>query len=524
NANKLEFESIPTPLFSVLAQVESLVGKRVRDKGLAFYLDYQYPLPAHINTDPTRLKQILFNITNNAIKFTQKGYVGLSVALINNKLKITVKDSGEGISKEQQIKLFQPFTQADNSINRRFGGTGLGLSISQLLAKGLGGEISFYSEKDKGSVFTLDIMVDVVENTSWINNVAEIWRSTPSRSIQPINIPKFIGNTVLLADDHPNNRELISLLLKRMNIEVTEVENGKQALEVLYRQSFDLILLDIHMPVMDGTVALKHLRTTGNNTPVIALTANTMKHEIEEYMTLGFSDHLAKPINREHFISKLSMFLTMQSDSEQVLSKEEMLNLVSEYQDNLREQLDNINSALIQQDLSLISEIAHNISGSAGSFGFALIGNKFVNIEKYALQDDEIAIAIELPKVVALARQCTDLPCVNIPQGIVNHKNNVELFLKAIYKFAEDAEQIFIQLQDALVNSEMNSALIHLYKLLPSAHECALTDTETALKSMENLLTTGHKNVNEFNPFLNLIEKQITQLNTTLEPNLMNQI
>lgn len=523
DANKLDFESIPTPLFSVLAQVESLVGKRARDKGLAFYLDYQYPLPAHINTDPTRLKQILFNITNNAIKFTQKGYIGLSVALINNKLQIAIKDSGEGISLEQQEKLFQPFIQADNSINRRFGGTGLGLSISQRLAKGLGGKITFNSALDKGSTFTLDIMVDVVENTSWINNVAEIWRSTPSRSIQPPKIPNFNGNTVLLADDHPNNRELISLLLKRMKIKVTEVENGQQALEILYRQSFDLILLDIHMPVMDGTLALKQLRATGNNTPVIALTANNMKHEIEEYMTLGFSEHLAKPIDRQHFISKLSMFLTMQGESEQILSKEDMLNLVSEYQFNLREQLVKIDNALKQRDLAVISEIAHNISGSAGSFGFGLIGNKFANIEKSALQDDEIAIAFELPKIIALARQCIDLPCVNIPQGIVNHKNNVELFLKAIYEFAEDSEQIFMQLQDALVNSETNSALIHLYRLLPSTQECALTEAESALKSMENLITSGHTNLNEFQPYLNLIETQLTQLNKVLEPNLMNE-
>ncbi|WP_133468813.1 response regulator [Paraglaciecola marina] len=522
DANKLEFESIPTPLFSVLAQVESLVGKRARDKGLAFYLNYQYPLPAHINTDPTRLKQILFNITNNAIKFTENGYIGLSVALVKNKLQITVKDSGEGISLEQQEKLFQPFTQADNSINRRFGGTGLGLSISQRLAKGLGGEITFESTLNKGSTFTLNIVVDVVENTSWINNVAEIWRSTPSRSIQPVKIPNFSGNTVLLADDHPNNRELISLLLKRMKIKVTKVENGQQALEVLYRQNFDLILLDIHMPIMDGTLALKQLRSTGNNTPVIALTANNMKHEIDEYMAIGFSEHLAKPIDRRDFIRKLSLFLTMQGDSEQVLSKEDMLNLVSEYQDNLREQLVKIDKALKQRDLSVVSEIAHNISGSAGSFGFALIGNKFANIEKSALQDDEIAIAFELPKILALAHQCTDLPCVNIPLGIVNHKNNVELFLKAIYEFAEDAEQIFIQLQDALINSETNSALVHLYRLLPNTHECALTEAESALKSMEVLITYGHTNVNEFKPYLNLIETQLRQLNNVLEPNLMN--
>jgi signal transduction histidine kinase len=130
-ANKLDFESIPTPLFSVLAQIESAVGKRARDKSLAFHLDYQYPLPAYINTDPTRLKQILFNLTNNAIKFTERGYIGLSVCLVDQHLQIKVKDSGAGMSLQQQKYLFHPFTQADSSINRRFGGIGLGLNISR---------------------------------------------------------------------------------------------------------------------------------------------------------------------------------------------------------------------------------------------------------------------------------------------------------------------------------------------------------------------------------------------------------
>ncbi|MFT2092891.1 ATP-binding protein [Paraglaciecola sp. 2405UD69-4] len=522
DANKLGFESIPTHLFSVLAQVESLIGKRARDKGLAFHLDYQYPLPAQIITDPTRLKQILFNLTNNAIKFTTKGYVGLSVALDDNMLVICVKDSGVGISVEQQKQLFQPFTQADNSINRRFGGTGLGLSISQRLAQGLGGSIEVNSKPNEGSIFVLKIKVDLLDNTQWINSVTEIWESTPSKTIQPVTLPNFAGSKVLLAEDHPNNRELITLFLKRMNIQVVQVENGKEVLEILFRHSFDLLLLDIHMPIMDGSEALQTLRAAGNSTPAIALTANNMQYEIDEYLKAGFSEHLPKPLDRELFVSKLSKFLTAQGEMEQAFTGEGMLALVKEYQVSLREQLFKIEQALLQRDLPLISEISHIIKGSAGSFGFALIGRKFANIEYSALQDDEISIAYELPKVIALSRQCIDLPGVNIPQGIINHKNNVELFLEALYGFLAGAEVTVLLLKDSIDNLETNSALVYLYKLLPSVQACGLTDSELAIRALEPLIAAA--NTADCKLHLEVIETQLAELNRVTQPALLSRV
>jgi signal transduction histidine kinase/CheY-like chemotaxis protein len=523
-ANKLDFESIPTPLFSVLAQIESIVGKRARDKGLAFHLEYQYPLPAQINTDPTRLKQILFNLTNNAIKFTEQGFVGLSVALVDNKLQIKVKDSGEGISKQQQEKLFQPFTQADSSINRKFGGTGLGLSISQRLAKGLGGSINLESTPRKGSTFILGIDLSVVQDTPWINNVSEIWQSTPIKSVKPTTLPNFVGNRVLLADDHPSNRELISILLKRMNITVTEVENGKQALETIFYQKFDLILLDIHMPQMDGTEALKQIRAAGNYTPVIALTANNMKHEIEHYMRLGFSDHLAKPISRHHFISKLSLFLTKQGELDSPLHQEDMLKLIKDYQQDLREQLINLQKALDQQDLTIISEIAHRIRGSAGSFGFDIIGEKFANIEHCALQDDEIAVTYELPKLLALTQYCVELPGIDIAKGIVNHHNSAEQFLTSLFELNNHAEQTLKDLTAALHNNETNSALVHLYKFFPGVSDCALEQSENAFKSLETIIKQGTFDKGQYVEHLQDIQSHFTTLTEALQPDLVEQI
>ena len=523
-ANKLDFESIPTPLFSVLAQIESVVGKRARDKGLAFHLEYEYPLPAQINTDPTRLKQILFNLTNNAIKFTEQGYVGLSVSLVDKRLQIKVKDSGEGISTQQLEQLFQPFTQADSSINRRFGGTGLGLSISRQLANGLGGDIIVDSSPRKGSTFTLNIDLVVVQDSPWINSVGEIWQSTPTKSVQPAALPNFVGNKVLLADDHPNNRELIAILLKRMSITVTEVENGKQALETIFYQKFDLILLDIHMPQMDGTEALKQIRAAGNYTPVIALTANNMKHEIEHYMRLGFSDHLAKPISRHHFISKLSLYLNKQGEIDSPLHQGDMLRLIKDYQQDLREQVVNLQQALEQRDLTIISEIAHRIRGSAGSFGFDIIGQKFADIEHCALQDDEIAVTYELPKVLALTKQCIDLPGVDIAQGIVKHHNSAEQFLKAIIELVEHSQQTLKDLSAALDNNEINSALVHLYKFFPASYDCALTRSESAFKSLEDIIKQGKVEPEQYSPQLDIIRAHLAELYEALQPSLVSEI
>lgn len=523
-ANKLDFESIPTPLFSVLAQIESIVGKRARDKGLAFHLEYQYPLPAKINTDPTRLKQILFNLTNNAIKFTDNGFVGLSVSLVNNRLQIKVKDSGEGISLQQQENLFQPFTQADSSVNRRFGGTGLGLSISQQLAKGLGGKIIVDSTPRKGSTFILDINLSVVQDSPWINNVGEIWQSTPTKSVQQLVLPNFVGNKVLLADDHPSNRELIGILLKRMNIDVIEVENGKQALDAVFYQTFDLILMDIHMPEMDGIEALKQIRAAGNYTPIIALTANNMKHEIEQYLRLGFSDHIAKPISRHHFISKLSLYMAKQGEIDSPLHQEDMLKLIKDYQHDMRDQVDKIQKALEQQDLTLISDYAHTIRGSAGSFGFDIIGEKFADIEHCALQDDEISVTYSLPKILALTKLCINLPGVDIAKGIVNHHNSAKQLLTNLYGLTVHSEQTLNDLVDALKNNEINSALVHLYKFFPAVFDCALVQSEEAFKTLENMIKQGKPESRLYSKQLAIIQSHLAELNDVLQPNLVDEL
>jgi HPt (histidine-containing phosphotransfer) domain-containing protein len=174
--------------------------------------------------------------------------------------------------------------------------------------------------------------------------------------------------------------------------------------------------------------------------------------------------------------------------------------------------------------LTIISEIAHRIRGSAGSFGFDIIGQKFADIEHCALQDDEIAVTYELPKVLALTKQCIDLPGVDIAQGIVKHHNSAEQFLKAIIELVEHSQQTLKDLSAALDNNEINSALVHLYKFFPASYDCALTRSESAFKSLEDIIKQGKVEPEQYSPQLDIIRAHLAELYEALQPSLVSEI
>jgi len=508
-ANKLDFEFIPSSLFAILAQIEAVVSKRARDKGLAFHIDYQFPLPAEILTDPTQLKQILFNLTNNAIKFTEHGFVGLSVKTEGEFLTIIVSDSGEGIAPAHLAKLFEPFSQADSSINRRKGGTGLGLSISQRLARGLDGEIKVKSTPRKGTSFSFSFKLKDLKNTSWINSVGEILPAIPKLESEHSKLPDFAGSRILLADDHANNRELICILLKRMNIAVVEVENGEQVLETLFYQKFDLILLDIHMPKMDGVHALKRIRAGGNTTPVIALTANSMNHEIQHYLRIGFNGHLAKPISRQKVVATLSAYLANSGLAHRPAHMQDMLRLTRDYQQDLSIQITKIEAAWQNKDMFALQNLAHRIRGSAGAFGFDILGAKFTELEFFAQQDDEIAVGFELPIILELTRLCTNIPGVDVPQGIANHNNSIQQLLRSLAKFIRQPDRYLLEIQNALASGATSSALVKLTDFKAQLIHCALANLLENVTQLESSIQQ-----NKLEP--ELIKEHFTQLNVQL--------
>jgi CheY-like chemotaxis protein/anti-sigma regulatory factor (Ser/Thr protein kinase) len=289
--------------------INAIIGTRAQEKGLSFNIDYQFPLPKEINTDPTRLKQILINLCGNAIKFTDAGHVtvSLSYSQDENQIKIIVSDSGIGISEKEREKLFKPFSQADESTTRIYGGTGLGLCISKQLAQKLGGDISVESEKGKGSQFITLIDVGIDEDQ------IELITDSDTRETEPENIklttaPKLSGH-ILLVEDNVSNQVLISKYVEKLGPSVDIAGNGEDAINKALKQNYDLILMDMQMPVMDGLEATRQLREMGNNTTIISLTANAMVEDRNKCIDAGANDYLSKPIEIKEFYSTLRKYL-----------------------------------------------------------------------------------------------------------------------------------------------------------------------------------------------------------------------
>ncbi|WP_405128635.1 7TM diverse intracellular signaling domain-containing protein [Pseudoalteromonas sp. PB2-1] len=393
-ANKLEIELIETDLFATIANIESLIGKQIRDKGLKFSVDYQFPLPDYIVTDPSRLRQILLNLTTNALKFTQVGRITLSVSCDNDILTISVKDTGIGMTDAEQASLFSAFYQADSSISRQYGGTGLGLNISKSLAAKLDGDISVKSHVGSGSEFILSMAVYKTEKTRWLNNISEV-RLVETSPFCKLDEPENLKGHVLLAEDHPDNRRLIARILERMGLTVTTVENGKDAVQQTLENTFDLILLDIQMPIMDGQEALKMMQATGVTAPIIALTANTMKHEIERYMKQGFVDLIAKPIDRNAFSHQISSYLDCDELSDIKLPDKEFQVLKDDYIKGLEDQYREMREQYKVMDIDGLSKNVHMLKGAANMFECEQLYVKAVAVDT-ALKNDTVTLDAQL--------------------------------------------------------------------------------------------------------------------------------
>tara|TARA_R110002111_G_scaffold247140_5_gene310247 strand:+ start:58787 stop:65749 length:6963 start_codon:yes stop_codon:yes gene_type:complete len=283
----------------LVEDVRSIMEVRATENQLQLDVTYQGQIPAEIESDPKRLKQILINLVGNAIKFTMKGSVKVVVSYSSHTLQFEIIDSGIGMTKRQMKRLFQPFSQGDHTVNREFGGTGLGLAISQRLAAMLGGEISVESESGKGSTFTASI------DTGDIEGVRMIQPTLIAESInQSETAEEFILDChVLVVDDRRDIRFLSRRFLTQAGAKVTEAVDGEQAVEIVTEAMqkefvFDLILLDMQMPKLDGYESAKQLRKLGYTGPIIALTADAMQGDMTRCIECGCNDYLSKPIDR----------------------------------------------------------------------------------------------------------------------------------------------------------------------------------------------------------------------------------
>ncbi len=317
-ANKLEVECIRCSPLQIVADVASLMRFRAREKNLTLELESQGIMPRWIQTDPTRLRQVLINLIGNAIKFTEIGHIRLVSRLDMDdpkqpRIQFEVIDTGIGMTPEQVAKVFQPFTQADTSTTRRFGGTGLGLSISKRLAAMLGGDITVESQPGKGSTFRLTVATGNFDLADLTNVSDSPNGQEPPKKTDVKNTP--LDCRVLLAEDGPDNQRLISFILKKAGAEVTVAENGQVALDAALAAQdedhpFDVILMDMQMPVLDGYAATRELRAKGYVGPIIALTAHAMSSDRGKCLDAGCDDYAQKPIDRAKLLSLVNAYAT----------------------------------------------------------------------------------------------------------------------------------------------------------------------------------------------------------------------
>ena len=303
-AGKVTIEPVSVNAHEILKGIVDLFRPKAAEKGLTVSLQLDIDLPTCLKLDPIRVRQCLTNLVSNAIKFTEKGGITVSARVTNGsagrRMEVAVADTGIGMTQEQAARLFSDFMQADESTTRRFGGTGLGLSISRKLARLMGGDIRVESTMGRGSTFHFTFAVGAPAADD----------SAPSADAASVeDEPRaWTGRRVLLTDDNAINRKVVQMFLKPLGVVVVEAENGVEALARLAAEPFDIVLMDVHMPVMDGLQAVSQMRSSGApwaRTPVIALTADAMHGDREKFLAAGMDGYVSKPIEPNELFSAM---------------------------------------------------------------------------------------------------------------------------------------------------------------------------------------------------------------------------
>ncbi len=316
-AVKLDFEKQEVPIEEILTDITTLLHLQALEKGISLIVSADGPIPAAIQTDPLRLRQILMNIVGNALKFTERGSIEVKVRTVTGSsgkplLAFVVTDTGPGISAEQAAKLFKPFSQADVSTTRKFGGTGLGLTLSKKLAAGLGGDLELTrSIPGQGSTFT--ITIDPGRSSKVLFQSSQPTLARSSAATSPAESLRIDGLRLLLVEDSMDNQIVVQRFLKMAGCEADLANHGREAIEKIQSKDYDVVLMDIQMPVMDGFEAITELRRLGYQLPVIALTAHALKEQRQQCLEKGFTHHITKPVNRDTLISMLYAYTQRQT-------------------------------------------------------------------------------------------------------------------------------------------------------------------------------------------------------------------
>lgn len=415
-AGKIEIEDGPFDLRKIMNEVVDLFGIAARQKGIKLGLKVDRAVPNHIIGDAVRLRQVLSNLVGNGIKFTDQGEVSIHVGVGEQldkkvKLKFSVTDTGIGIAKNKFHKLFKRFSQVDDSTTRQFGGTGLGLAISKKLIEIMDGEISVESEENVGSKFYFTAVFGMLADKAKV-----LEKEIANQKILPANNESL--KKILLAEDDGVSRNMVTIMLKQKGFVVVAVENGMEALTAFEKDKFDLILMDVNMPYMDGYSATAKIREIEENrnyhTPIIAMTAYALKGDREKCLEMGMDDYISKPISLNQAMELIGKYIlanppedTQMEDNKELA--EVILSLV-EASGLSREISEGIIADFSKQGVGLISDIKKGIDGKnfkdAGILLHKLKGSagniRAEKIAKHAKEAEEALKVLDLVRLNTL--------------------------------------------------------------------------------------------------------------------------
>ncbi|MFT7643384.1 MAG: signal transduction histidine kinase/DNA-binding NarL/FixJ family response regulator, partial [Pirellulaceae bacterium] len=431
-SGQLEVEQVPFSPHEVITQVIRVLQVHSDKKDLALQYRWVGNVPDVVYADPVRLRQMIMNLVGNAIKFTEQGCVSVTAELDQEKeeLRIAIDDTGIGIPLEKQKLLFNPFVQADSSVTRKFGGTGLGLAISRRLAQAMGGDLTLDSWEGKGSRFTARIATGSLKDVdlrpfSELKNVASVEAETSELAPQHT----FAGRKILVVEDGPTNRKLIKIILEQEGAEVTLAENGLIGWEVGRAGTFDAILMDMQMPVMDGYTSTRKLRDSGIEIPIIGLTANAMSGDRQKCLDAGCSGYLPKPLDADELLEYLRDRLgettspldlsetaplppatnpSIESNPTAKLSglvstlptgNPVFAEIVLEFRSYATEMGENLQTLLLKNDFVEIANQAHSLKGSGGSAGFAEFTDPARQLELCARDENAVACQASIDEI-----------------------------------------------------------------------------------------------------------------------------
>ena len=427
-AGEMEFESVRCSPHHIIGEVLSVLRVKAQEKLLSLECHWTSGIPETIQSDPARLRQLLINLVGNAIKFTEHGSVQLKITVAPHspepRLMIEVQDTGIGMTAAQIARLFVPFRQADSSVTRRFGGTGLGLAISKHIARQLGGNITVTSEPGVGSVFSAAIATGPLDNV-------RIFDGPPSEALLPVRkrphsrVRRLDKVRILLVEDGESNRDLVSLVLREAGATIETAENGQEGILAAISSEFDLILMDMQMPILDGYKAASHLRSLKLDVPIVALTAHAMRGDEQRCRDAGCSGYLTKPIDIDELLRVISYVLAPAVTSRMIAkippawSEEEegrivsslpvehdgFRTLVENFLTKLPDKLDAIAAAIAVGDVDEVEQLAHWLRGTGGTMGFDCLTGPAQRLEESARDLEQDALHEQLQSIRNLADQ-----------------------------------------------------------------------------------------------------------------------